>query len=114
MATPHAAPHATYGTVHLLMDEDGFLLDPAHWSPELAADLAQAAGIDGLEDSHWKAIEYLRAKYLNCRALPPMRRVCRHLGMDRHQVKSLFGGCRQLWRVAGLPNPGEEAKAYMD
>jgi hypothetical protein len=26
----------------------------------------------------------------------------------------LFSDCRSLWRIAGLPNPGEEAKAYMN
>jgi tRNA 2-thiouridine synthesizing protein E len=29
-------------------------------------------------------------------------------------VKQLFGGCLSLWRVAGLPDPGEEARAYLD
>jgi tRNA 2-thiouridine synthesizing protein E len=34
-----------------------------------------------------------------------------HLG--EHGVQRLFGGCREAWRIAGLPNPGEEAKNYM-
>lgn len=114
MQTTQTAPHATHGTPKLLMDEEGFLLDPNHWTPELATELAGAAGIEGLEDIHWQAIEFLRRKYLDLGALPPMRRVCRHLGVDRYHVKTLFGGCRQLWQIAGLPNPGEEAKTYMD
>jgi len=28
-------------------------------------------------------------------------------------VQHLFGGCRSAWRLAGLPNPGEEALSYM-
>jgi hypothetical protein len=43
-----------------------------------------------------------------------MRLVCRAAGLDRHKAHKLFSGCRSLWRVAGLPNPGEEAKSYMD
>jgi tRNA 2-thiouridine synthesizing protein E len=34
-----------------------------------------------------------------------------HLG--KYAVDRLFGGCREAWRIAGLPNPGEEAKSYM-
>jgi tRNA 2-thiouridine synthesizing protein E len=42
-----------------------------------------------------------------------MSQVCRTHDLDRNAIKNLFGGCRQAWRIAGLPNPGEEAKAYM-
>lgn len=114
MGTLQTAPHGTYGTLNLLMDDEGFLLDPDHWSRELATELADAAGVGPLGETHWQAIDFLREKYLTLHALPPMRRVCRHLGIDRHRVKNLFGGCRHLWQIAGLPNPGEEAKAYMD
>lgn len=114
MHTTQTARHDTYHTLSLLMDDEGFLIDPDQWTADLAGELANAAGIGPLEDTHWRAIEYLRGKYLSLGALPPMRRVCRHLGVDKHHVKTLFGGCRQLWQIAGLPNPGEEAKAYMD
>lgn len=106
--------HDTYHTLNLLMDDEGYLAQPDQWTRELAVELASAAGVGPLGDTHWRAIEFLRGKYLKLGALPPMRRVCRHLGVERHHVKSLFGGCRQLWQIAGLPNPGEEAKAYMD
>jgi hypothetical protein len=43
-----------------------------------------------------------------------MRLICRAAGLDRHKAHKLFGSCRNLWRVAGLPNPGEEAKSYME
>ena len=46
-------------------------------------------------------------------SLPPMSQICRTHGMDRKAVQRLFGSCRQAWRVAGLPNPGEEALSYM-
>jgi len=26
----------------------------------------------------------------------------------------LFSSCKTLWLIAGLPNPGEEAKSYMN
>ena len=36
------------------------------------------------------------------------------MGLDPRQAHHLFSSCRSLWRIAGLPNPGEEAKAYMN
>ena len=97
-----------------LFDEDGFLIDPHRWTETLARRLAEAANLDPLTDAHWQIIAFLRDRYRRIGAMPPMRRLCRELGYERDTVKGLFGGCRQLWRIAGLPNPGEEAKAYMD
>jgi tRNA 2-thiouridine synthesizing protein E len=94
-------------------DEDGFLLDPLQWDEDLAQDIAQADHIGGLTESHFRIIRYLREHYLQNQTLPVMRHVCRSLGLEAHSVHQLFGSCREAWRVAGLPNPGEEAKAYM-
>jgi tRNA 2-thiouridine synthesizing protein E len=98
----------------ILFDEDGFLIDPSHWTEELARELAEAAGIPQLNGAHWQVIHFIRERHLRCGAMPPMRIICRQLGTERDAVRGLFGGCRQLWRIAGLPNPGEEAKTYMD
>lgn len=95
-------------------DEDGFVLDLDHWSEALAEELAIAADIGPLTAGHWEAIHFIRQKFDSTGGLPLMRHVCRQLGMRPNAVKGMFGGCRQLWRIAGLPNPGEEAKSYMD
>jgi len=95
-------------------DEDGFLLDPNVWTNELAAQLAETAELGTLHKAHWNIIRFIREKYLSIGAIPPMRSICREFGYERDAVQGLFGGCTQLWKVAGLPNPGEEAKAYMD
>jgi tRNA 2-thiouridine synthesizing protein E len=42
-----------------------------------------------------------------------MHRVCHDAGIERQQVNDLFGYCLIAWRIAGLPNPGEEGKAYL-
>lgn len=97
----------------LELDEDGFLLDPHRWSRKIARLLAELDGIGALGPDHWAIVYYLREHHLTYGSLPPMSQVCRTHGLDRYAVQRLFGGCRQAWRVAGLPNPGEEAKAYM-
>ena len=95
-------------------DEDGFLINPTVWTNELATQLAEQADLGELNKAHWNIIKFIREKHLVLGAIPPMRSICRKLGYERDAVQGLFGGCTQLWKVAGLPNPGEEAKAYMD
>ncbi len=94
-------------------DDQGFLLDSSQWSRETARDLAHREGLDELTLRHWALINHMRDRYLGSDALPNMRLVCRATGLDRKEVAHLFGGCRSIWRIAGLPNPGTEALAYM-
>jgi dissimilatory sulfite reductase related protein len=95
-------------------DADGFLADHNLWSPRLAEALAHEAGIDELTAKHWEVIHLVRERYFSIGALPVMRLVCRAAGLDPQNAHKLFSSCRLLWRIAGLPNPGEEAKSYMN
>ena len=95
-----------------LFDEDGFLVDPSIWSADLATQVARHDGLPPLTDRHWKVIGHIRERFFRVGGVPAMRLVCRQTGISRQEVKRLFGGCRTIWRVAGLPNPGEEAKAH--
>jgi tRNA 2-thiouridine synthesizing protein E len=95
-------------------DEDGFLIDPHLWTRELAQHIAEEEAVGALGDAHWRIIEHIRERYFRLGGMPPVRRICREVGFGRDAVKGLFGGCRKLWRISGLPHPGEEAKTYMD
>ena len=106
--------HSALDEVAHAFDPDGFLTDSDSWSPELAADIAREAGIGDLTPKHWEVITHVRKQFFNHGSLPVMRLICRAAGLDRHKAHKLFSGCKEMWRVAGLPNPGEEAKAYMD
>lgn len=97
----------------LPLDEDGFLLDRKLWNPGIAQQLASRAGLGRLNHTQWMIIDFVRDRYFRLGALPPMRNLCRKLGVSRDAVKASFGGCRELWQIAGLPHPGEEALAYM-
>ncbi len=98
----------------LVFDEDGFLLDGERWDQDLAIALAAAEGLDALGEQHWRILDFIRDYHARFGAVPMLRRVCRREGIDRQRMKRLFGSCRSAWRIAGLPNPGEEAKAYMN
>lgn len=94
-------------------DVDGFLAEADIWTADLAQELARQAGIAELTAKHWEIIAIVRNGYFSIGALPVMRLVCRAAGLERNQAHQLFSSCTDLWRIAGLPNPGEEAKSYM-
>ncbi|GAB6044146.1 TusE/DsrC/DsvC family sulfur relay protein [Endothiovibrio diazotrophicus] len=94
-------------------DDDGFLDDPRRWDWQLARSLARRDGLGELSDAHWTVIGELRRHYRHCGGLPPFGHVCHVCGLDHHCLDALFSTPREAWRLAGLPNPGEEAKAYM-
>ncbi len=99
---------------HIETDADGFLLHPEDWTEQLASQLAVTDGIGPLTQSHWKIIESLRKHFFETGALPPFRHVCLENHLDPHCIPQLFkDNGREAWRLAGLPNPGEEAKAYV-
>jgi TusE/DsrC/DsvC family sulfur relay protein len=113
LAQAFEAVETVYPVHGILFDEDGFFLDPETWNERAAELVAEQDGIGPLQSAHWAVINFVRDRYLRLGAIPPMRRICRSSALQRHQVKALFGSCREVWRLAGLPKPGEEAKAYM-
>jgi len=95
-------------------DGDGFLLDPADWNMEIAQQIARADGIQALTPEHREILTALRDHFHRFGAAPsPFRHLCFVNRLDRHCVNELFHSEREAWRIAGLPNPGEEAKSYM-
>ncbi|MCH8552393.1 MAG: TusE/DsrC/DsvC family sulfur relay protein [Natronospirillum sp.] len=96
------------------LDQDGFLLDPARWSPELAHQIARTlVGIE-LEEAHWPVLELLRELYFNYDLAPANRQLVKvvreRLGEDKGSsiyLMTLFGGspAKDAARIAGLPKP---------
>ncbi|UCH52728.1 MAG: TusE/DsrC/DsvC family sulfur relay protein [Pseudomonadota bacterium] len=101
---PHALP---------ALDDNGLLIDPAQWNENVAQALAGHFGVGELTDDHWLVINSLREHFERVGAAPAMIRVCRTHGHDGAWVHRLFHTCLNAWRVAGLPDPGEEAKSYL-
>lgn len=98
----------------LELDEEGFLKDPQRWSRELAQELARQSGVGELTPEHWAVLDALRDFYFRNGAPPSVRYACDVNDLDRHCMSELFGtDLVEAWRIAGLPDPGEEAKAYL-
>jgi TusE/DsrC/DsvC family sulfur relay protein len=94
-------------------DDYGLLIDPEDWSPELAQQLARHAGVEPLTERHWAFLMSLREYYQRFHAPPPPHKVCHDLRLSRSCGHELFDTCLSAWRIAGLPDPGEEAKTYL-
>ena len=106
--------NTTSSNLHSLINPNGFLKDPAQWNETVASTLAAADGLPELTPDHWEIIHALRVHFAHFGAAPPaFRHIChtRHLGA--HCVERLFHSEREAWRIAGLPDPGEEARTYM-
>lgn len=96
-----------------LFDEDGYLVLQEVWNARLAAEIAEEEGVGPLTEKHWRVLRHIRGKFFRIGALPNLRRVCRETGLSKSEIYDLFGGCLSAWRIAGLPNPGEEARTYL-
>lgn len=100
------------GGIQHAFDDDGFLIDPDKWNKALAQQIAGEDGVGELTDEHWAVIQQLRNHYLEHGALVPVH-ACKVNNLEAGCVQEMFRSMREAWRIAGLPNPGEEAKNYM-
>ncbi|MBT9567937.1 MAG: TusE/DsrC/DsvC family sulfur relay protein [Thiobacillus sp.] len=97
----------------LLFDKDGFFTDPDQWDLALAQRLATAEGLGELDDIQQALLETLREHFEQSGAVTALSHICHLNGQEPDCLHQLFRSPRQAWRIAGLPNPGEEAKAYL-
>lgn len=94
-------------------DRDGFFLDPSIWDERLASQIAQNDGLGKLSEAQIQVLLVLRDKYAKHGNVTALSHVCHLTGHDANCMQPLFRSPREAWRLAGLPNPGEEAKAYL-
>lgn len=100
-------PDVTLDGTTYTLDEKGYLVDFAAWTPELALALAAEDGIAELGDAHWQVIAFLRAHQAERGVAPMVRVLCKGTGHSLRQIYDLFpkGPTKGACRVAGLPRP---------
>lgn len=96
-----------------IFDLDGFLLDPAMWNEGLADRIAQNDGLGELNELQLGLLHALRREFSRHGTVTALSHVCHLTGQSGNCMQRLFPNSREAWRVAGLPNPGEEAKSYL-
>ncbi|MEE9443302.1 MAG: TusE/DsrC/DsvC family sulfur relay protein [candidate division Zixibacteria bacterium] len=88
-------------------DHDGFLVDMANWSREIAKELARKNDLGPLTEDHWKIIEYVQQFYHENHIGPPIVKISKSTGFTSKYICQLFpcGVARGAYRLAGLPRP---------
>ncbi|MEL0638138.1 TusE/DsrC/DsvC family sulfur relay protein [Marinomonas sp. TI.3.20] len=98
---------------HIGVDEEGYLLNLADWTPELANTLAAQESLI-LTEMHWEIIFLLRDFYQKFEVSPAMRplvkAVSKELGAEKGRsiyLMKLFPGSppKLAAKIAGLPKP---------
>ena len=92
-------------------DEEGYLVDPATWSEEIARRFADQEAIE-LTDDHWEAIRFMRGYYAEHQVAPDVRHVMKHLAAtpgnaSRNRIFELFPYvyAKQACKIAGMKRP---------
>ena len=97
----------SFGGREILVDQDGFLVDPTVWSEEVAVEMAREQGLEVIGETHWETIRFLREYYFTHGKAPMSRDIKKGTGLSLLEIERLFpGGLKEgARRLAGLPNP---------
>lgn len=89
------------------VNEEGFLVNPADWTKEIAAELAKEEGIAELTEAHWKVIDFSRQSAGSTGASPTLRAITSGSGVNTKELFTLFpkGPAKKVAKIAGLGKP---------
>ena len=91
---------------NFIFDADGYLVDPAAWTPELAQAIAEREGLT-LTERSWVVINYARNEFKLKGDAPTLRNITKNTDVDTKELYSLFPGGpgKKAAMVAGLHKP---------
>ena len=97
----------TLNGVTVQVDDEGFMVDPTAWTPEIAAAFAAEEGIEELTDRHWIVINFCREDFEVKGETPGLRRIQKNSGIPTKEMYSLFpkGPAKKVARISGLGKP---------
>lgn len=97
----------------LARDNEGFLLQPADWTPDVARAIAVECG-QALDERHWQVIDYIRDHYEQSQVVPEARKLLRFMRESwgdaqgtRKMLYQLFptGYGQTACKIAGMRKP---------
>ncbi len=100
-------PTRTYAGKTVEVNEEGFMLNPADWTKEIAVEIAKEEGIETLTEAHWKVIDFCRQAGLASGKAPTLRTITTGAGVPTKELFTLFpkGPAKKVARIAGLGKP---------
>ncbi len=94
--------------IKINLDDDGYLVNCEDWNEAVAAALAERAGVGELTKDRMDILKFMRAYYKEYNFFPILRFVCKNIGQPGDCVVEKFIEPVIAWKIAGLPNPGDE------
>jgi tRNA 2-thiouridine synthesizing protein E len=89
------------------VNEEGFMVDPAQWTPEIAREIARQEGLPELTEAHWKIIDFCRLSAKDTGKAPTLRTITTGTGISTKDMFSLFpkGPAKKVAHISGLGKP---------
>jgi len=94
-------------------DEEGYLVNLADWTEDIAKHIAVTENVD-MSENHWEVVNFLRKYYEEYQIAPAVRvltkAIGKTLGPDKGNSQYLYelfpyGPAKQACKIAGLPKP---------
>lgn len=101
-----------YGKLKVTTDDDGFLLNYEDWNEKVACALAEKEGVEELTEDRIDILKFIRTYYKKYNFFPILRAVCKNVHQPSNCLNEKFLDPVQAWKIAGLPNPGEEVLMF--
>ena len=98
---------ATFAGHSVDVNQEGFLVDPAQWTEDMAPQIAKTVGIEELTPLHWQVIRFMRSEYQAKGTGPTVRVLGKTSGVSIKELYQLFpkGPAKTAARIAGIPKP---------
>ena len=89
------------------VNDEGFMTNPAEWTQEMAAEIAQEEGIAELTPAHWTVIDFCRKSAGGSGKAPTLRTITSGSGVSTKDLFGLFpkGPAKKVAHIAGLGKP---------
>jgi len=89
------------------VNDEGFMINPAEWTRDIAVVMAQEEGVGELTPEHWKVIDFCREDAKSSGKSPTLRRISTMGGVSTKELFALFpkGPAKKVARISGLGKP---------
>jgi len=95
----------TYHGISVEVNDEGYFINPAQWTKEMAAEIAAELNIT-LTEKHYQVLDYLRNRHAQGEALS-IRSIGKSGIVDIKEFYQLFPGgpLKYSSKIAGIPKP---------
>jgi len=100
------------GTVEV--DKNGYLVNINAWNGAVAEAIAMREGVKKFTADHLEVVKFLRNYYMKFDSFPLLTVVCSNINKPKTCMTKPFKmDPLKAWKIAGLPQPNDEALAYL-